>query len=88
MVWGLVAFNHHPVWLPDGVEVQACPQRAAIEVFKMKELVVSHPPEAQVPRGMGLGCVAEDIGVTTVNTGLVCHMRWPGDFQERAWCGV
>lgn len=54
----------------------------------MKELVVSHPPEAQVPRGMGLGCVAEDIGVTTVNTGLVCHMRWPGDFQERAWYGV
>lgn len=73
------------MWLPDGVEVQAYPQRAAIEVCKMKELVVSHPPEAQVPGGMDLGGVAEDFGVTTVSTGLVCHTRWPGDSQEHAW---
>lgn len=48
-----MAFNHYPVWLPDGVEVQTFPQRAATEVSKMKELVVSRSPEDPGTQGHG-----------------------------------
>lgn len=54
-----MAFNHHPMWLPDGVEVQTASSRAAVEVSKMKELVVSHSHEDQVQGGVDLGGVAE-----------------------------
>lgn len=87
--WELVAFNHYPVWLPDGVEVQTFPQRAATEVSKMKEFVVSHSPEDQVHRGMDLGGVAEGSGSKRWGnhrehgTSVPHVVAWR--FQEHAW---